>query len=119
MGADLITFIFVGPEEIKPKSKEELDAYYKEHKAYLKQEDSSHGDYKEPIKTKTEFKEFVKEFIEFWNDGGARDSNSRLYKTKKIVIAGDMSWGDSPEGYGYQMFEKMYKNNLEDFFGLE
>ena len=55
----------------------------------------------------------VRQFAEFWNEGSARDLSSRPdpdHPQRKVVVAGDMSWGDEPDGCGYQ--------NLKWAFGL-
>lgn len=52
-------------------------------------------------------KDEVEKFATWWECGGARDTSSRLDpddKKQQIVVCGDMSWGDSPQGYGYQTF---------------
>ena len=56
------------------------------------------------------------EFLNLWNGGEYRDASDRLVelggKTYKIVFAGDMSWGDEPEGGAYEAIKHAY------FFGF-
>lgn len=69
----------------------------------------------------------VKTAIDVWNSG-ARDSQSRLLSfdhllTKlkhgfKILVAGDMSWGDEPDGYGYQTMRKADKLGVLPFLKI-
>lgn len=65
-------------------------------------------------------KKFVEEFIDFWFDG-ARDSMGRIDPddpTKVIVFAGDATWGDEPNGYGYTLLKKIIQTGLDDVFGI-
>lgn len=65
--------------------------------------------------------EFVDEFISWWEKGGGRDTNSRPDPDdmkKRIVVCGDMSWGDAPEGYGYTLCRKAYWFNIPQVLGI-
>ena len=71
--------------------------------------------------------EFVDEFIHFWDEPCGRDVSCRTFCTKpgggqktlvKIVFAGDMSWGDEPEGYGYTTLKTSDMAGLHDIFKL-
>ena len=46
------------------------------------------------------------EFFHLWNRSGYRDCATRLFKAGRkeyhIHVAGEMSWGDEPDGAGYQ-----------------
>lgn len=68
---------------------------------------------------------FVDAFISFWNNESGRDVAARhLPKSVdpdvkwKVLFAGDMSWGDTPTGYGFHMFDTMNAFNLWDDFGV-
>jgi hypothetical protein len=53
----------------------------------------------------------VRQFVADWNDGGFRDLSYRedpLHPRRKVVVAGDLSWGDEPDGAGYQMLKKAF-----------
>lgn len=126
MGCDLITYMVVGKPKIK-KTKAQVAAYWKKHQEFLKLDESTEeiavpNEYKEGFESSAEFAEFVKEFVKFWNFPGARDTNARTFgkgKSKRqIVVSGDMSWGDEPDGYGYQLFRRVFDNELGDFFDL-
>jgi hypothetical protein len=71
-------------------------------------------------------REFVNAFIAFWNEPNTRDVVCRdLPKfldpenKMKLVFAGDTSWGDEPDGWGYQMLETVARFDLWGAFGLE
>lgn len=69
--------------------------------------------------------EVVKEFQAFWEDGGGtRDAVCRLFREKdgtftRVVFAGEMSWGDEPSGYGYQIMNKVERLNITRTLGLD
>ena len=59
--------------------------------------------------TDGEIRSLAKELVEGWTPDN-RDTASRLdpdNRKKVIVFAGDMSWGDEPEGGGYQYLKKL------------
>ena len=61
----------------------------------------------------------IVEFIKFWNTGDYRDAARREYNDKAIVIAGDMSWGDSPDGAGFKALELAFQIGLCHILGIE
>jgi hypothetical protein len=67
-------------------------------------------------------KKLVEEFIDFWANGYARDATSRLDPddpTKIIMFAGSESYGDEPNGYGYNMLKKAFQVGLRDIFNIK
>jgi hypothetical protein len=65
--------------------------------------------------------EFVDEFIAWWENGGGRDTSGRPDpddQKKRIQVCGDMSWGDSPEGYGYTLTSKAYWFHVPQALGI-
>jgi hypothetical protein len=62
--------------------------------------------------------EFVTEFVEFWNRPDSRDAAYRMVGEHKVVFAGDRSWGDEPDGYGYRMLRDADTLGLTDDLGL-
>lgn len=51
---------------------------------------------------------FLNGFLDFWNRCTPRDTVKRSDPDdvkQQIVVAGEMSWGDEPGGYGYQMLK--------------
>ena len=77
-------------------------------------------DYPEMLKDKLDFiqaevaspEAFVKDFFYFWKYPDNRDTNYRYYNGKQIVFSGAESFGDEPDGHGYQMLK------LADMLGL-
>lgn len=65
---------------------------------------------------------FVEEFIGFWNGGGSRDSVGRDVRcgreTCRVIFAGEQSWGDEPDGYGYGLLKRAALSGLSDLVGL-
>lgn len=64
----------------------------------------------------------VKELIEIWHKS-PRDSNWRYVpgsNQKRIVwYCGEMTWGDEPDGEGYQTMRRADLAGLHEIFGLE
>jgi hypothetical protein len=64
----------------------------------------------------------VRGFVDGWNDGCFRDLSSRPDPDKprrKIVVAGELSWGDEPEGAGYQMLKKAFALGIARRLGVK
>ena len=63
-------------------------------------------------------------FLDVWNNTPFRDTTSRLFrpgnrgKWYKIVVAGDMSWGDDPDGAGYQTINEARLLGLFPLLGV-
>lgn len=61
-------------------------------------------------------------FFNLW-ENGARDASARpvtLKGTKyQILVAGEMSWGDSPEGDGYLTIQNADKLGIIDALGIK
>ena len=63
----------------------------------------------------------VREFAAAWNDGCFRDLSRRNdpeNPDRRIVVAGEMSWGDEPEGLGYQMLKKAFGLTIAQSLGV-
>jgi hypothetical protein len=64
---------------------------------------------------------YLKELLSIWPDG-ATDINCRLLPgnmQRMIVFAGEMSYGDAPEGAGFRMIEMIYNLGPEVMEALE
>jgi hypothetical protein len=120
MGADLIAYTVYGPVNLKP-SKAVVNKAMTRAKMVLKtvkqavkdpgfdwDDDKFIGDLVledlESIQN-LDPKQVLKDLLAVWN-GHSRDSTSRTItvgkKTVLVLTAGDMSWGDEPDGFGYQ-----------------
>jgi len=63
----------------------------------------------------------VQEFATGWNDGCFRDMAFRIDPDKpgrKVVVAGELSWGDEPDGLGYQMLKKAFGLGIAQRLGV-
>lgn len=64
---------------------------------------------------------FLKGFLDFWNRDAPRDTVKRSDPDdpkQQIVVAGEMSWGDEPGGYGYQMLKAADYLQLMPLLGI-
>jgi hypothetical protein len=66
-------------------------------------------------------KDRVNEFIGWWYSCSGRDSAGRsdpFNKRYEIRVCGDMSWGDSPDGYGYTTMDRAYWFDIPQNLGI-
>lgn len=71
------------------------------------------------LESRDDFDTFMKE-MEVWPPG-ARDVASRRDPDDPdsvLVFAGEMSWGDSPSGYGYEYLNKLMTTGLGKLVGV-
>jgi hypothetical protein len=109
MGSDLISYILVGPVEIKNTPKTQARAMKSAMAAILKmtKDDDAFGFLEMTTK---QLKEVIQGFVNFWNNPDTRDANVREVSlgkvTYKILVVGDSTWGDTPDGLGFQTCEQ-------------
>jgi hypothetical protein len=63
----------------------------------------------------------IRDFVAGWNNGGFRDLSYRvdpLHPRRKVVVAGELSWGDEPQGVGYQMLKKAFGLTIAQRLGV-
>jgi hypothetical protein len=63
----------------------------------------------------------VRDFAANWNKSGFRDMSSRDDpgdRGRKVVVAGELSWGDEPSGGGYQMLKKAFGLGITQLLGV-
>ena len=63
----------------------------------------------------------IHEFVGGWNAGCFRDLAFRDDPDKpgrKVVVAGELSWGDEPDGRGYQMLKKAFGLTIAQRVGV-
>jgi hypothetical protein len=63
----------------------------------------------------------VRDFVAAWNNGCFRDLSYRvdpLHPRSKVVVAGELSWGDEPEGAGYQLLKKAFGLTVAQRLGV-
>jgi hypothetical protein len=118
MGADLCGFILVGPMELDAKKVEEAKAWFDRLKDQAENENDDEapdlkallanewaveaiggGDQEGAIEAILGYDEnFVAQLCDFWTAGGYRDAMAReLDGNRKIVVAGERTYGDGPE----------------------
>jgi hypothetical protein len=64
----------------------------------------------------------VRDFVANWNNGCFRDMSYRLdplRPRRKVVVAGELSWGDEPAGAGYQMFKRAFGLTIAQRLGVD
>lgn len=61
----------------------------------------------------------AEDFYRAWR-GEFRDVASRhLHCATRIVVAGEMSWGDEPDGRGYQTLDWMFRLGVNELLGID
>lgn len=61
----------------------------------------------------------VAELLETWNKRTWTDVNTRDYGTRQILVAGGVSYGDEPEGVGYQACKRASQLGLLRLYGIK
>lgn len=146
MGADLIGYMVIGPREISLDKVGEATTFAKNNiikisnaatsilegeeevidEAWASISEFDIQDYE--INDYADFDEksaedysarLVGDLLDFWKNG-SRDSAYRdLPNGSRVVFAGDQTWGDTPDGFGYQTLRKSEAIGLLKFFGIE
>jgi hypothetical protein len=65
--------------------------------------------------------DLLKALVSVWEEHDARDLVTRTDpddEDQRIVFAGEMSWGDDPEGFAYQTIRDADKLGMLDVFGI-
>lgn len=135
MGADLLAYVLVGPRNLDKglgdsavsAAQERIDLCIKwagEEKEGMPKEVNEQfnawelwDDWDVDDVASLDAEESVKEFMELWN-GNYRDAASREDPndpTRQITVAGEMSWGDEPEG-AYQICKNAVRLGVTDVF---
>lgn len=71
--------------------------------------------------TEEDVEKRVKDFVQWWYTCEGRDTAGRQdpdNPKKKIVVCGEMSWGDKPDGYGYGMMDRAYWFEIPESLGI-
>ncbi len=137
MGADLIGFMVVGPAHF---SKAAVRAAAKAAQKALDlghvcEEHHQHGEDDWPDEHAclavrevlpgegASAEKIVEEFVKLWTgQSGARDTTYRLdpdNPKRRILFAGDSSWGDEPDGYGYAEIKRALVMGVAEALGIE
>ena len=146
MGADLLTYIAIGPEkldeseELRRRAVAEGTRRVTAVTAFLELENEADAaeltlhipqalqfeldtipldvdDYE--TLAGVEVSSAMNDLFTMWNERSFRDVNTRWYNDKQILVAGDSSWGDEPEGGGYQTCKLSDLLGLFEVYGIE
>lgn len=77
-------------------------------------------DWAEEAFTPEAVESIIEDLFAVW-DNGARDSMSRSLPgdpTQRILACGELSWGDEPDGWGYQTLKKADRAGILDAYGI-
>lgn len=135
MGADLIAYICKGPQKLDRSKRDAAVAHTTEIVELAKISGDSEdaldgllekfGDLSgfEDLESVANIEpaEFVDSFIETWDNCDCRDMSFRTDpddENQKIVVAGELSWGDTPEGEGYTALNTATVLGLMLIFGI-
>jgi hypothetical protein len=137
MGADLIAYTVVGPPKLKPNKalrKKALTRAGHIVAAALQAEKDPDFDWDQdkflknfdeqmlPEIASLDPEQTLNDLLSVW-EGNARDSTSRVIafgkKKVRVLTAGEMSWGDEPDGFGYQTLRDSDRLGFFDVLGIE
>ena len=84
------------------------------------------NDYTDPVDFIDQFSELdpkkeVAEFVQLWVTSDMRDMTSREDpddRKQYIVVAGELSWGDEPDGWGYQSLKRAFQLGITQALGI-
>lgn len=62
--------------------------------------------------------DILQKFKDFWELPTARDTAFRTFGDEMVVFAGDSSWGDSPNGEGYEILRMAYCLEILEIYGV-
>jgi hypothetical protein len=77
-------------------------------------------DYDMPVSVWPNHVSAVGEFVQWWNeeDRPPNDVNYYMYEDFTIMVAGEMTWGDTPSGDGFTMMEYLIMTGTYKRLGL-
>ena len=131
MGSNLITIVVVGPkkldcsdefrEHVVAKAKRRIKACQAWSGGRLP---AGLNDEEEvELTSKLDAEDVVNRTIAFWNDPSEADTNFRMAKYRdtamKVVVAGNSTWGDSPDGEGFRLLSNAARLRILDELGLK
>src|ERR1035437_6766363 len=71
--------------------------------------ESATGEFFDPVDIQEQPESIIREFVDWWHNLDSRDACGRQDPDdprQKLVYAGELSWGDEPDGYGFQIIKK-------------
>ena len=135
MDADLIGYLCIGPQKISNRRFLKAVETARETLMELKSwrdggempeylEDYGNGiddvkQLKSYIDINADPYDIVNEIVKFWENWNSRDCASRLLnKKEQIIFAGEMTWGDEPDGVGYKCLKRMFILGIDKELGI-
>ena len=82
---------------------------------------SDTGEYFDPADIPENPEPDISAFVEWWHATDSRDTCYRSdpdNRKQKLVYAGDMSWGDEPDGRGYQALKRAFAWGFAEALGI-
>ena len=82
---------------------------------------SATGHYFDPEDIPQDPEATIREFVDWWHAIASCDTCERQDPDdarQKLVYAGDMSWGDDPDGHGYQMLKRAFAWGFAEALGV-
>jgi DNA-directed RNA polymerase subunit RPC12/RpoP len=73
------------------------------------------------VMTLADAEDVIREFCANWPPSDFRDCNYRTDPddgTQILVVAGDMSWGDEPDGAGYRYMKRIVYSGVAEILGI-
>ncbi len=120
MSDSMICYMVMGPRylDIAPRTRTKIVNHIIDF-----QPDESEDD---DVALKDEFRnadiahQFLDRLIKFWdNPYMAGDSASRIVGYKRVVFSGASTWGDEPQGTGYQLLKRVHRLGIAPMLKLE
>ena len=135
MGADQIGYLVKGPARILTRGipravraclarrRELLDEAGPDADEWVRRETALEitNEFFDPVDIPDDPEPVVKEFVDWWRSLNARDTTFRVDPDdprQRIVYAGDMSYGDEPDGRGYQMLKRAFAWGFAEALGV-
>lgn len=135
MGADLIGYVVKGPVKMQARRiKAAVRACLRQRKTLMGDAgkgatrsermdaaQSATGEYFDPQDIPVSPAKDIRAFVDWWVTLDSRDTCSRTDPDdprQKLVYAGEMSWGDEPEGTGYQMLKRAFAWGFAETLGV-
>lgn len=135
MGADLIVYILEGPREVKltPQKREDilkkvrksikLCAAFRDGKLDANKLPSSIEEFDAQFIADLDPEVVLDNFIDLWNGKAApRDAAWRFIgtgkKQRRVLVCGELSWGDTPSGYGFETCRNADLLNIDTMLGV-
>ena len=135
MGAEQVGYLVKGPIRIPAgKIKAAVAACKRQRQALLKDAGegatrgersdaalSATGEFFDPEDIPKNPSSAIRAFVAWWHCTEGRDTCSRVDTDdprQKLVYAGEMSWGDEPEGHGYQMLKRAFAWGFAEALGI-